>query len=64
MKYIRILLVGFFLAPVASFAANEFMVAAQLLAAAKNADIQQVQATMARTSIMWTARGCPSFVRR
>ncbi len=44
MKYIRILLVGFFLAPVASFAANEFMVAAQLLAAAKNADIQQVQA--------------------
>ncbi|MDE6478154.1 MAG: ankyrin repeat domain-containing protein [Alphaproteobacteria bacterium] len=44
MKYIRILLLGLFFSPVASFAANEFMVAAQLLAAAKNADIQQVQA--------------------
>ena len=44
MKYIRLLAFILFLAPIASFAANnEFMVAAQLLAAAKNADIQQVQ---------------------
>lgn len=45
MKFIRILVFSLFLAPVASFgASNEFMVAAQLLAAAKSADIQQVQA--------------------
>lgn len=44
MKFIRILVFSLFLMPVASFAAsNDFMVAAQLLAAAKNADIQQVQ---------------------
>lgn len=44
MKYIRILLFSLFFAPVATFAAtNDFMVAAQLLSAAKNADIQQVQ---------------------
>ena len=45
MKFIRILVFSLFLAPVASFgASNDFMVAAQLLAAAKSADIQQVQA--------------------
>ncbi len=45
MKFIRILVFSLFLAPVVSFgASNEFMVAAQLLAAAKSADIQQVQA--------------------
>ena len=44
MKFIRILIVSLFFAPIASFgASNDFMVAAQLLAAAKNADIQQVQ---------------------
>ena len=47
MKYIRLLLLALFLIPAGSFAAsstnNEFMVAAQLLSAAKNADIQQVQ---------------------
>ena len=47
MKYIRLLLLAIFFIPAASFAAtvsnNEFMVAAQLLSAAKNADIQQVQ---------------------
>ena len=44
MKLIRILIVSLFFAPIASFgASNDFMVAAQLLAAAKNADIQQVQ---------------------
>lgn len=44
MKYIRLLVFALFLSPIASFAANnEFLVAAQLLAAAKNADIQQVQ---------------------
>ena len=44
MKFIRILIVSLFFAPIASFGAgNDFMVAAQLLAAAKNADIQQVQ---------------------
>lgn len=44
MKYIRILLFALFFAPIAAFAqTNEFMVAAQLLSAAKNADIQQVQ---------------------
>ena len=52
MKYIRLLLVALFLIPAGSAVAavsvsnNEFMVAAQLLAAAKNADIQQVQALM------------------
>lgn len=46
MKYIRILVFALFFAPIAGFAApsGDFMVAAQLLAAAKNADIQQVQA--------------------
>ena len=45
MRFIRFVIFMLFLAPVASFAApNEFAVAAQLLAAAKNADIQQVQA--------------------
>lgn len=45
MKYIKILVFALFFAPTALFAAssNEFMVAAQLLSAAKNADIQQVQ---------------------
>ena len=48
MKYIRLLLFALFLIPAGAFAAvsgqnNEFMVAAQLLSAAKNADIQQVQ---------------------
>lgn len=46
MRYIRIFLFALFIAPCAAFGAtinNEFMVAAQLLAAAKNADIQQVQ---------------------
>ncbi len=44
MKFIRILMFALFLVPSVSRAAsNEFMVAAQLLAAAKNADIQQVQ---------------------
>ncbi|MBR4892318.1 MAG: ankyrin repeat domain-containing protein [Alphaproteobacteria bacterium] len=44
MKFIRILVFLLFLMPFASNAAsNDFMVAAQLLAAAKNADIQQVQ---------------------
>ena len=47
MKYIRILFLGLFVFPFGgAFAApqnNEFMVAAQLLSAARNADIQQVQ---------------------
>ena len=44
MKFIRILMFSLFFIPIASFgASNDFMVAAQLLAAAKNADIQQVQ---------------------
>lgn len=44
MKYIRIILFSLFFVPSALFAAtNDFTVAAQLLAAAKNADIQQVQ---------------------
>ena len=44
MKFIRILVFSLFFAPFASFAAtDDFMMAAQLLAAAKNADIQQVQ---------------------
>lgn len=44
MKYIRILFVSLFFVPfVARAAQNDFMVAAQLLAAARNADIQQVQ---------------------
>lgn len=45
MKFIRVLLFTLFMAPVASFGAtSDFMMAAQLLAAAKNADIQHVQA--------------------
>ena len=44
MKFIRLLVFSLFLAPFASMAANsEFAMAAQLLAAAKAADIQQVQ---------------------
>ncbi len=49
MKYIRLLLFALFLIPAGSAVAavsvpnNDFLVAAQLLAAAKNADIQQVQ---------------------
>lgn len=44
MKYIRILLVSLFFIPFAARAASpDFMIAAQLLAAAKSADIQQVQ---------------------
>ncbi|MBQ6736759.1 MAG: hypothetical protein IJQ90_04745 [Alphaproteobacteria bacterium] len=44
MKFIRLFVFAVFFAPFASFAApSEFVVAAQLLAAAKNADIQQVQ---------------------
>lgn len=44
MKYIRFLLFSLLFAPMAAFGAtNDFMVAAQLLSAAKNADIQQVQ---------------------
>ncbi len=44
MKYIRLLLFAVFLAPMAVRAApNDFTIAAQLLSAAKNADIQQVQ---------------------
>ena len=45
MRFIRIFLVALFLMPAALHAAtSEFTAAAQLLAAAKNADIQQVQA--------------------
>ncbi|MDO5012594.1 MAG: hypothetical protein Q4E56_03735 [Pseudomonadota bacterium] len=45
MKYIRILVLSLFVLPFAARgASSEFMVAAQLLSAAKNADIQQVQA--------------------
>ncbi|MFQ6739703.1 MAG: ankyrin repeat domain-containing protein [Alphaproteobacteria bacterium] len=46
MKFIRLIVFCLFLAPVTSFAAGggDFITAAQLLAAAKNADIQQVQA--------------------
>lgn len=44
MKHIKILLFALFFVPMAARAAtSEFMVAAQLLSAAKNADIQQVQ---------------------
>ncbi len=45
MKFLRIFLIAMFFMPVAVRAAsnNSFMVAAQLLSAAKNADIQQVQ---------------------
>lgn len=46
MKYIRILFLSLFVFPFGALAApqnNEFMAAAQLLAAARNADIQQVQ---------------------
>lgn len=45
MKFIRFLVFSLFFIPVASWgASNDFMMAAQLLAAAKSADIQQVQA--------------------
>ena len=45
MKFIRVFLLVLFFMPALSHAAsNEFVAAAQLLAAAKNADIQQVQA--------------------
>jgi len=44
MKYIRLLAFALCFVPFASFAAtNDFMVAAQLLAAARNGDIQQVE---------------------
>ncbi len=44
MKFIRLLVFALFFAPIASFAApNDFAMAAQLLAAAKNLDVQQVQ---------------------
>ncbi len=44
MKFVRLLVFALFFAPFGAFAApNDFTVAAQLLAAAKNADIQQVQ---------------------
>ena len=43
MKYIKILLLALFFMPGVARAADDFAVAAQLLAAAKNADIQQVQ---------------------
>lgn len=44
MRFIRVFLFALFFAPMVSHAAtDEFTVAAQLLAAAKNADIQQVQ---------------------
>ena len=44
MKFIRLIVFALFFAPFGAFAApSEFQVAAQLLAAAKNADIQQVQ---------------------
>ncbi len=45
MKRIKVLLFAIlFAVPTASFAVNDFQAAAQLLSAAKNADIQQVQA--------------------
>lgn len=44
MKHIKLLIFALFFAPSALFAASDFQVAAQLLSAAKNADIQQVQA--------------------
>lgn len=45
MKHIKILFFAIVFAPFTAFAAgNDFQMAAQLLAAAKNADIQQVQA--------------------
>ena len=45
MKFIRVFVFALFFAPFAAGAAsNDFMAAAQLLAAAKSADIQQVQA--------------------
>ena len=44
MKFIRFIVLSLLLAPFGAFAApSDFTVAAQLLAAAKNADIQQVQ---------------------
>ncbi|MDR0726580.1 MAG: ankyrin repeat domain-containing protein, partial [Rickettsiales bacterium] len=43
MKHIKLFISALFFAPSALFAANDFQIAAQLLSAAKNADIQQVQ---------------------
>lgn len=43
MRYLKIFLFALFFAPSALFAASDFEIAAQLLSAAKNADIQQVQ---------------------
>jgi hypothetical protein len=43
MKCVRLFIFALFFAPSALFAANDFQLAAQLLSAAKNADIQQVQ---------------------
>ena len=44
MRFLRVLLLTLFFVPAVSWAASDdFVVAAQLLAAAKNADIQQVQ---------------------
>lgn len=43
MKYIKLLIFTLFFIPSALFAASDFQVAAQLLSAAKNADIAQVQ---------------------
>lgn len=44
MKHLKLFIIALFFAPTALFAANDFQNAAQLLLAAKNADIQQVQA--------------------
>lgn len=44
MKKIKIFLIALFFAPISAFAVSDFQMAAQLLAAAKNADIGQVQA--------------------
>ncbi|HNY24927.1 MAG TPA: ankyrin repeat domain-containing protein [Alphaproteobacteria bacterium] len=44
MKYIRLLLFSLIFVPFSAFAVDNFKVAAQLLAAAKNGDVQQVQA--------------------
>ncbi len=43
MKRIKVLFAALIMLPMAAFGASDFTVAAQLLAAAKNADIQQVQ---------------------
>ena len=44
MKHIRLLLFSLIFVPFSAFAVDNFKVAAQLLAAAKNGDVQQVQA--------------------